>query len=123
METTIIIAKVLGVYMAVSGVFIVTHKKTLGLLLEDLFNHRAVLYLIGAALLSVGSSLILVNQDAEGGLSLFVAIMAWAMLAKGLVYIFAPHWLQNMARHMSSATLLLGGLATALIGIYLVFFV
>jgi len=121
METTIIIAKVLGVYLAVSGIFIITHKRTLGLLIEDLFKNRAVLYLIGAAMLSVGSSLVLVNWEAEGGLSIFVAIMAWAILVKGLMYIFVPHWLHAISRRMSKQTTFLIGVATALLGLYLLF--
>ncbi len=122
METTVLIAKVLGVYFAVSGIFVITHKKTLMLVLKDLFEHRAISFLAGIALVFGGATLVLRGNTGTDYLSLFVMVMSWAILIKGIVYIFAPEQLHAMVKKFPVSTMpLVGALITA-IGLYLVFF-
>jgi len=119
---TITIAKVLGIYFMVSGVFVITHKKTLTLLLKDLFSHRAISYFIGVVLVFGGSALVLRGNVGTDSLSVFVMIMSWAILIKGVLYIFAPEKLNSMVRHWSRSAFLFTGVIIALLGVYLVFF-
>ncbi|MDZ4227401.1 MAG: hypothetical protein U1D26_02880 [Patescibacteria group bacterium] len=123
MDTTILIAKVLGAYFLVSGVFIVTHRKTLGLLLRDLFQNRAMTFVVGA-LLVLGGALIVFMTDIGSGdwLGIFVQVMGWAILIKGVLYIFAPEKLHKMVKPWSRSTLSLMGVTVAAVGAYLVFF-
>ncbi|HEY4499264.1 MAG TPA: hypothetical protein VJH94_04365 [Candidatus Paceibacterota bacterium] len=122
METTILIAKVLGVYFLASGAFVATHQKTLGLLLKDLFHNRALTYVVGAVLL-LGGALIVFRSDVSGdGLGIFVQVMGWAILAKGAVYILAPERLYGLVKPWSRSTLSLMGVTVAAVGAYLVFF-
>ena len=122
METTILIAKVLGVYFLASGAFVATHQKTLGLLLKDLFHNRALTYVVGAVLL-LGGALIVFRSDVSGdGLGIFVQVMGWAILAKGVIYILAPERLYALVKPWSRSTLSLMGITVAAVGAYLVFF-
>ena len=111
METAILIAKVLGAYFIVSGVFVVTHQKTLGMILKDLFKNRAMTFVVGA-LLDAGSD----------WLGTFVKVIGWAILIKGALYILAPERLHAMVRPWSRSTLALMGVTVAAVGVYLVFF-
>lgn len=122
METAVLIAKVLGVYFLVSGVFVATHQKTLGLMLKDLFKNRALTFIIGALLVMGGALIIFVHEAGAGPLGTFVQIMGWAILAKGALYILAPDQLHKMVQPWSRATLTLMGVTIAVIGAYLVFF-
>ncbi|MDP2648567.1 MAG: hypothetical protein Q8P19_01565 [bacterium] len=122
MDTTILIAKVLGAYFLVSGIFVVTHRKTLGLLLRDLFQNRAMTFVVGA-LLVLGGALIVFRSDISGDwLGIFVQVMGWAILAKGVLYLFAPERLHKMVKPWSRSTLALMGVTVAAVGAYLVFF-
>lgn len=116
------IAKVLGVYFMVSGVFVIAKRKTLMLILKDIFAHRAISYLIGILLVFGGAALVLRADTGTDGLSIFVRIIAWAILLKGILYILAPEWLHSMTKQFSKASLSFMGAVTALVGAYLVFF-
>jgi hypothetical protein len=121
METNLLIAQALGVYFLVSGVFVATHQKTLGLLLNDFFKNRALLYVVGAFLV-LGGALIVLRGDTSGGVSTFVLVMGWAILIKGALYIFSPQTLHKMVKPWSSSMLSLVGVTVAAVGAYLVFF-
>lgn len=122
METTIFIAQVLGVYFLVSGVFVVTHQKTLGMLLKDLFENRAMTYIVGALLVLGGAIIVLQDNLSDDWLGLFVQVVGWAILAKGAIYILAPERLRKMVKAWSRSTLSLMGVTVAAVGAYLVFF-
>lgn len=122
MDTTILIAKVLGVYFLISGLFVVTHRKTFGLLLRELFGSRSMTYVVGALLLLGGAQIVMRNDLSSDWLGTFVKVTGWAILLKGAVYILAPDQLHKMVRPWSRATLSLLGATVAAIGAYLVFF-
>jgi hypothetical protein len=116
---TMLVAKVLGVYLMVSGVFVILQKKTLAKVLEDLFAHRAITYLVGLILLLGGLSLVLAGN---AGTPLIIKILSWAILLKGAAYIFAPEWLHALTKSISLKSYSLMGLLTGVVGAYLYFF-
>jgi len=123
MDITIFIAKILGVYFLVSGIFIVTHRKTLGLILRDLFRNQALTFVVGA-LLILGGALIVFRTDLSGDwIGWFVWLTGWAMLIKGALYILSPRSLHRMVKPWTRGTLSLMGATVTAIGVYLVFFI
>lgn len=120
MSTTLIIAKTIGIYFMVSGLFVLLNRRTLAQLLKDLFDHRAVTYIIGAIMVIAGGALVLSNKNVDG-ISTFIEVISWAILIKGIFYIFFPEIMYDMAKNMSRATFALGGLMIAAVGIYLTF--
>lgn len=123
METTILVAKLLGVYFAVSGIFVVTRGRTLTSMIRDLFEHRAITYIVGAILLLGGAALVLRGDVGNDPLSIFVAIVAWSILIKGVAYILAPEWLHGMAKRIPARYFPALGATIALVGLYLLFFI
>ncbi len=123
METTILIAKVLGVYFAVSGVFIITNKKTFALIIADIFKHRAVSFLIGILLVFGGALLVLRENTGQDPVSLFVLFASWAILLKGIAYMFFPERLNAMAKSIPSKAFGLIGVLVTVLGLYLVFYI
>lgn len=122
MESTILIAKLLGVYLAVSGIFIVTRGKTFVRVLHDFFANRAITFLVGAILTVGGAALVYTGSAADDPVSIFVKVVSWLILLKGLAYIFAPDRLHNLGKSVGGMNLMFVGLVTAAIGVYLVFF-
>jgi len=57
------------------------------------------------------------------GLSVFVNIVSWLILLKGIAYIFAPEWLHAMVRNMPRSSFSFLGSVITLLGLYLVFFI
>jgi len=55
MDVLVLTSKLLGVYLGVSGLFLIFKSKTVPHLLEDFFEHRAVTYLTGIILIFLSS--------------------------------------------------------------------
>lgn len=55
MDTTILIAKILGIYLVISGLFLIIRGKTLAHILKDFFDHPAIVYLTGVILIFLSS--------------------------------------------------------------------
>ena len=123
METTILIAKVLGVYFAVSGVFIITNKKTFALIIADIFKHRAVSFILGIRLVFGGSVLVLRENTGQNPISLFVLFASWAILLKGVAYMFFPDSLNSFAKSIPKAAYTGLGAVIAVLGLYLLFYI
>lgn len=121
--TTLLLLKVLGLYFLVSGVFVVTQQKTLGLVLKDMFAHRATTFLIGIALVLGGGALAFHTHPDANGAELLASIIAWIIVLKGIIYIFIPDTIYKMLKGISRSTFsTIGGLIT-IIGLYILFFV
>lgn len=122
METTLLLAKVLGVYFLVSGAFLIFRRKTFALLLKDMFEHRAISYVVGVVLVFGGAFLVFRKTSGTDPLSVFVLLMSWAILIKGIIYILAPEWLYSLVKTISRTTLVISGVIVALLGFYLLVF-
>lgn len=119
MEISLLVAKVLGVYLVVSGCFIIFKGKTLPHLLQDFFDHPAIVYLTGVILIFL-SSLFLVGHNVwDGSWRTAVTILMWATLFKGVAYIFFPEVLHRMATKRILNSLSLYGLIAIIAGVYL----
>lgn len=121
MESTLIIAKVLGVYFIVSGLFVMLRQRSLAIVLRDLFAHRALTYLLGVFMILSSAALIFTRSAEPVGLELIITLLLWAILIKGALYIFAPETLHRTVRRMSRLTYTLLGLLIVAVGYYLVF--
>ena len=111
---TLIVVKGLGIYLIVSGLFILFRGKTLPLLIKDLLQHRAVMWLAGFILIMVGSVIVFGTNDSQ-----LVAVIGWLVLLKGVVYILVPESLTSFAKKIPSSALALLGLAIIYLGLLL----
>ena len=55
MDTTLLVAKILGIYLVISGLFLLIRGKSIPHLLKDFFNHPAIVYLTGVILVFLSS--------------------------------------------------------------------
>jgi uncharacterized membrane protein HdeD (DUF308 family) len=96
MDTVIILSKLLGIYLVVSGLFAIFKGQTLPIVMKDFFAHRATVYLAGVFLLFLGGY-ILVNHYVSTVVSpTILVVMGWLILAKGIFYIFSPQTLEKI---------------------------
>jgi len=110
-----LVAHVLGVYLIVSGLFIIFRGKTLPHLLKDFFGHPAIVYLTGVILVFL-SALVLLQSEAVNSL---VTVLAWLVLIKGLSYLFFPEMLQKMVTKKLLDTVSTYGVIAIIAGVYL----
>ena len=119
MEISLVAAKILGLYLVVSGLFMVFRGKTLPHMIKDLFDHPAVLYLAGVILIFLSSLFLLQGNIWDGTWRTIITIIAWATLIKGVVYILAPEMLRQMVTKKLMDTVNLYGIVAIIAGVYL----
>ena len=115
MDISLVIAKVLGVYLVIGGLMVIFRGKTLPHLMKDFFGHPAVVYLTGVILVFLASLMLLQGK----ALSTLITVFAWLVLIKGLSYIFFPEMLQKMVTKKLLDSVSLYGLIAVVGGVYL----
>ncbi|MCR4333695.1 MAG: hypothetical protein NUV60_01580 [Patescibacteria group bacterium] len=121
MEIPLLVAKVLGVYFIVSGLFLMFRGKTLANILKDLFDHPAIMYLAGAMLIFLSTVFLLQNNIWDGTWRTLVTILLWLTLAKGVMYILAPEVLHKMVTKKFLESVNLYGIIILVAGVYFFF--
>lgn len=121
MDVTVLTLKILGIYLVVSGLFLLFKGKAVPHLLKDFFDHAATVYLTGIILVFLSSMYLIQYNIWDGSWRTLVTIFAWLVMAKGLVYIFSPKTLsEGMIRKYKGAFGVYGVVAV-LVGAYLFF--
>jgi hypothetical protein len=119
METPLIVAKILGVYLVVSGLFLIIRGKTVPSLMRDFFNHPAIVYLAGVILIFLSTLFLLEHNIWDGTWRSVVTLFAWATFVKGLLYILAPRMLEQMVTKKMFGALNLWGVIAIIAGLSL----
>lgn len=121
MDITILVSKILGIYLVVSGLFILFKGKTVPHLLKDFLDHPAVVYLTGIILIFLSSMYLIQYNLWDGTWRTIITVFVWLVMLKGLTYIFFPRIISeetiNKMRNMFGAY----GLIAIIIGVYLFF--
>ncbi len=123
MEISIVATKVLGMYLVVSGLFLIFRGKTVPHLLKDFFGHPAIVYLTGVILIFLSALMLTQNNIWDGTLSTLITVISWLIMIKGLAYIFIPEMLQKMVSKKVLGALNLYGLVAIIAGIYLFYLI
>ncbi|MDO8482164.1 MAG: hypothetical protein Q7S75_03755 [bacterium] len=119
MEISLIAAKILGMYLVVSGVFLIFRGNTVPHLLKDFFDHPAVLYLAGIILIFLSSLFLIQGNIWDGTWRTIVTIFAWAILLKGIAYVLAPQMLRRMVTKKVLGAVNLYGIIAVVTGVFL----
>lgn len=122
MDTPTLVAKILAVYLAVSGLFILIKGKTLPHLLRDFFDHPAVSYLSGIILIFLSSMYLIQYNIWDGSWKTIVTVLVWLIAIKGLFYIFAPKALSNIYNSKTRALFNAYSVLAIIVGVYIFFF-
>lgn len=119
MEYTIVATKVIAIYFVVSGLFVVLKGKTLPLILRDMFEHPAVVFITGVIMVFAGSAMLLNYSAWDGTVRTVVTVFGWAVLLKGLAYVFFPKLLADFPINKFRNWFGFLGLVLIIAGIYL----
>lgn len=119
MDISLVAAKLLGMYLVLSGLFLIFRGKTVPHLLKDFFGHPAIVYLTGVILILLSSLFIIQNNVWDGTWRTIVTFFAWVVLLKGIAYIFVPEHLHKMVTKKTLDMLNLYGLAALVAGVSL----
>ncbi|MBU0998990.1 hypothetical protein KKG24_01630 [Patescibacteria group bacterium] len=121
MDIIILVAKILGIYLVVSGLFLIIKGKTIPHLLKDFFDHPAIIYLTGVILIFLSSMYLIQYNIWDGTWRVLVTFFVWLVLLKGLMYIFFPQILNEEFVKKFRNSFGTYGVIAILVGLYLFF--
>lgn len=119
MDITILVSKVLGIYLIVAGLFIIVRGKTIPHLLRDFFDHPAVCYLTGIILIFLSSMYLIQYNIWDGTWKTLITIFIWLVGIKGLIYVFTPQTLSEITIKKFRGLFTIFGIIAIIVGIYL----
>ena len=121
MDITILVTKILAIYLVVSGVFLIMKGRTVPHMLRDFFDYPAMTYLTGIILVFLSSMYLIQYNIWNGTWKTVITVFVWIVLIKGLAYIFTPGMLSKMVINKSRGLFSAYGLISIAIGLYLFF--
>ena len=121
MDITILVAKILGIYLVVSGLFLVIRGKAIPHLLKDFFDHPATMYLTGIILIFLSSMYLIQYNICDGTWKTLISLFMWLVTLKGLTYIFMPKIISEAVIRKSRGLFGVYGLIAIIVGVYIFF--
>ena len=121
MDITLLVAKIFGIYLVVSGLFLIFKGRTVPHLLKDFFDHPATVYLTGIILIFLSSMYLIQYNVWDGTWKSLVTLFAWLVMLKGVIYIFAPRILEEKTIKKFKGLFGVYGLIAVVVGLYLFF--
>ncbi len=121
METSLYLAKVIGLYLLVIGLHMLVRRKEIGLLIEELVENRPLIYITSIFALILGLLLVVSHNVWVAGWPLIITLLSWMVLIKAIVYLVTPF--DVLARLVAWANrpawFTLGGPLWAALGLFL----
>lgn len=91
METSIILAKVLGIFTIVKGLFILFKKADCKKLVDEMIDSHSATIVIGAVEFLAALFLVINHNVWSGGFPVVITLIGWIMLIDGLFALLMPH--------------------------------
>lgn len=122
MSHTIVLAQILGLVITISGLSLLTNKKTLAALVGEITHDKGFLWVYGFAALILGAVLIALNNLWGSGLESLVSVIGWLALLKGIMILIFPKSTASFYRKLNKEGFFaLGGLVAFLVGLVLLY--
>lgn len=123
METSIFLAKVIGLVSVIStSAVLIRYKESLALE-EEAIKNPAIAYLAGFAFLILGVLLVVSHSVWAFDWRLVITIMGWLVLLKGAGRIFFPDAVRRMIeKKRDNRGFLVGEVVMFLMGLYLLYY-
>jgi len=87
MELSILLAKVMGIYLVVAGVGVFLKQSSIRQAVNDFYKNDFLAYLAGAFTLILGLLVVLNHNIWESSWVVIVTILGWIILLKGAMYL------------------------------------
>lgn len=123
METSIFLAKVIGLVSVISTAAVLVRYKESLALEEEAVKSPGMIYFSGFAILILGVLLVVSHSVWTFDWRLVITIISWLVLFKGVGRIFFPNAVRRMIeRKRDNRWFLLGEVIVFLVGLYLLYY-
>ena len=119
MNTTFVLAQVLGILLIVCGLSMFS-KKNMDIVVDEIFKNKGLLWVGGLLALLMGSVIIVLNNNWTAGMPVVVTIIGWLALIKGIfILIFPDTAIAFYRKILKSNIMLWAGVFVLLLGLLL----
>lgn len=121
METTILLAKVLGLFIIIVGVIVMVRREYFIPLISVFVKERFTRLVMSVVELVAGLFLVVTHSIFTSAPAAIISAFGWIAVIESILYLAAPDkTLQKMISRFNSPTFyLFGGLASIILGLYL----
>ncbi len=123
MELSYLLAQVIGLYLVLEGILILTRRKFIINLVEDFSRNKALMFVTGAMVFLLGLLIVLNHNIWEASWRVVPTLIGWAMVVKGVAVLFVPKIMMHKAKRVAknrNLGVLIAVFAVA-VGAYLVY--
>ena len=122
MDVSIFLAKLIGLYLVITSLFIIAKRDTFKAVFVDYFNHPALVLVNGVIALILGLLIVLVHNVWEWNYKVLITLFGYLSVLKGIILLFIPEWAHKTSDNLSKGNFYLyEGFIFFLIGIYLTY--
>ena len=123
MDTSIFLAKVIGLVSVISTTAVLIHYKKSLALEEEAMKNPAATYLSGFAILILGVLLVVSHSVWTSDWRVVITIMGWLVLLKGVGRIFFPNAVMRLiSKKRDNRKFIIGEVVVLLVGLYLLYY-
>jgi uncharacterized membrane protein HdeD (DUF308 family) len=121
MSISLFLAKVIGIYLLVAGIFIIRNYRSQKDVARDIIEDNALRYIFGSASLLIGLLIIAAHNNWTEGWKIVITVIGWATLLKGVATFLIPKekMLSLIEKFGSPNWYLMGGIIWTVLGLYL----
>ncbi len=117
-----IVAQALGIIILVSGVSILANKKFFAKAVQDIIQSQGLLWLSGFMALCMGAVLVAMSSIWSSGAQLFVAVLGWLAVLKGvLILVFPEPTVALYKKVINDGMIMFCGVIALVLGVVLIF--
>ena len=123
METSIFLAKVIGLVSVIGTTAILIHYKEFHALEKELIKNQISIYLSGFVFLMLGVLLVVSHSVWTRDWRLVITFVGWLVLLKGAGRIFFPNAVRDLIeKKLTNRWFFLGEIVFLLVGLYLLYY-
>ena len=124
METTILLSKVLGLFLIITGIIIMVRKEYFIPLISSFVKERLTRMIVSILKLLGGLFLVVTHNDFSTLPSGITTLFGWILVVESILYFAAPDkTIQKMISRLNVPSMyFFGGLASIVVGFYLAAF-
>ena len=123
MEISLLLAQIMGLYLMLEGLTILTRRKFVLNIVNDISNNKALMFVTGAMVFILGLLVVLNHNIWEATWRVVPTIIGWGMVIKGALIFFVPGVMMDKAKKFAKNRNLavLAGVVALAVGAYLAY--
>jgi len=121
MDLSIYLAKVMGLYLVIAYVSVLTNNKIIPSMIKDIIKDKGLMMFGGALALIMGLLVVLTHNIWSADWIGLVTLLGWVVLVKGAVMFLFPGQFPKWATNLNSNAIIIASVVMLVIGIYLTY--